>query len=88
MMFLLVMVKQIPIFNIFITHFLHCVLQTLNEVASVEITKNSYRGNYPKAKKGGQFWFIRSYPFLTPVTGIKIDNTAELYDRAVIITFK
>ena len=39
MMLLFVIVKHIPIFNIFIPTFLHCVPQSLDEVASVEIIK-------------------------------------------------
>ena len=38
-MFLLVMAKHIPIVNIFIPDFLHCLLKTPDEVASVEIIK-------------------------------------------------
>ena len=36
----------------------------------------------------GKFCFIRSCPFLIPVAGINIDSTAELSDRAVVISFK
>ena len=35
-----------------------------------------------------KFWFIGSCPFLKPDTGIKIDSTSELYDRAIIVDFK
>ena len=35
-----------------------------------------------------KFWFIRSCPFLMPVTGIKIYSTAEISDRDIIISFK
>ena len=31
---------------------------------------------------------IRLCPFITPVIGIKIDSTAELFDWAFIISFK
>ena len=51
MMILLVMVKNTPTFNIFIPTFLHCVLQKLDEVESVEIIKNHYRTNYFRARK-------------------------------------
>ena len=40
---IVVMVKHTLIFNIFIPAFLHCVFQTLDEVASVEIIKTHYR---------------------------------------------
>ena len=40
-----------------------------------------------RQEKEGKFWFIRSYSFETPVTGIKIDSIAELSDRAVIVAF-
>ena len=39
MMLLLLTVKNIPIFNIFISTFLHCVLQTLDEVEYIERIK-------------------------------------------------
>ena len=39
MMLLLVMVKHIKIFNIFTPNYLHCVLQTLDELESVERMK-------------------------------------------------
>ena len=86
-MLLLIMVKHIPIFNIFIPTFLHCVLQTLDELASVEIIKGKTITEViiPRKENEGKCWFIRSCPFKTPVTGIKIDSTAELYDRDVII---
>ena len=45
MMILLVVVKHTLNFNIFIPIFLHCVLQTLDEVASIEIIKTRYRSN-------------------------------------------
>ena len=75
-------------FNIFIPIFLHCVLQKLDEVVSVERIKTHYISNFLRQENEGKFWFIRSCPFLTPVIGIKIDSTAELYDRAIIILFK
>ena len=40
-------------FYIFIPIFLHCVLQTLIEVAFVERIKTQYRSNYVKARKWG-----------------------------------
>ena len=36
----------------------------------------------------GKFWFIRSCPFKISVTGIKIDSTVDLSDRAFIVAFK
>ena len=41
-----------------------------------------------RQKNEGESWFIRSCPFLTHVTGIKIDSTAELSDRGFFIAFK
>ena len=43
---------------------------------------------YLRQENEGKFLFIISSPFKTPVTGTKIDSTAELSDRAVIIAFK
>ena len=88
MMLLLVMVKHTSIFNTFIPIFLHCVLQTLDELSSVERIKIRYRSNFLRQENEGKFWFIRSCPFLTPVTGINIDSTEDLSNRAVIIASK
>ena len=82
------MVKHTPNFNIFNQTFLHHVLQTLYEVAFVEIIKNLHRSNLSRQENEDKFWFIISCPYLKPVAGIKIDSTAELSDRAVIISFK
>ena len=43
MILLLVMIKHSIIFNIFIPTFLHCVLQTLDEVESTEMIKTKHR---------------------------------------------
>ena len=51
MMFLLVTVKHTLILNIFMPNFLHCVLQTLDEIASVERIKTQHRSNSFQAKK-------------------------------------
>ena len=89
MMLLLVMVKNIPIFNIFISTFLHGVIQTLGEVASIEKIRRFIMGVIiPRPENEGKLWFITSCVFLTPVTGIKMDSTAEMYDKAAMIAFK
>ena len=59
------MAKHTPIFNIFIPNFLHCVIQTLYEVAYVEIIKEKpiieviILGQDNKGKS----WFIISCHF-------------------------
>ena len=65
MMLLLVMVKHIPIFNIFIPTFLHFVLQKLDQVASVEIIKGKTIIDVINLRQENEvkFWFIRSRPF-------------------------
>ena len=90
MMILLVMVKNINFFYIFILIVLYCLLQTLYEVSPDEIIKGKLITEVIilRQENDRKIWFIRSCPFLTPVTGIKIDSTAELSDRSVIIAFK
>ena len=82
------MVKHTPIVSIFIPNSLHCVFQTLDEVSSFERIKTHYRSNFSRQENEDKFWFVRSCPFLTFVIGIKIDSTAELSERAVIVAFK
>ena len=78
LLLLLVIVKHIPIFNIFIPIFLHCVIQTLDEVASSERinTKLITEVIIPRQENEGKFWFIISRTLKTPVTGTNIDSTA------------
>ena len=87
MILLLVMVKNIPIFNILIPIFLQFVLNTLDEVSYVEIiqVKLIIEVIILRQEHVGKCWFIRSCPFLKLVAGIEIASTAELYDRVVII---
>ena len=89
-MLLLVMVKHIAIFNIFIPTFLHCVLQTIGEVEYDDRNKGKSIIEVIILRQENEVksWFIRSCTFLTPVTGINIDSTAELPDRAFIDVFK
>ena len=63
-MLLLVMVKNIPIFNIFILNFFHCVLQTLDEVASDKTIKGKLMIEVIilRQENEGKFWFIISCP--------------------------
>ena len=77
-------------FYIFIPTFLHCVLQTIYEVASVERIKLKIiiEVIILRQENEGKFWFIISAPFKTPATGIKIDSTSELSVRDVIIESK
>ena len=77
------MVKHIPIFNIFISTVLYCVLQILYEAAYVEIMRDKLiiEVLILKQDNEGKFWFIGSCPFLTPVIGINIDSTAEMGDN-------
>ena len=84
------MVKNTTILNIFIPNFLHYVLQTIDEVASVKLIKgiSIIEVIIPRQENEGKFWFIRSCSFLMPVTGIKIYSTAEMSDGDVIIAFK
>ena len=42
-------------FNIFIPTFLYSVLQTLDEVASIEIIKTHYRSKFLRQDNGGNF---------------------------------
>ena len=90
MMLLLVMVKHIPNFDISIPFFKYCVLQTLYGFESVERIQGKPIIEVVNIRQENEskFWFIISCPFLTLVTGIKMDSTAELSDRAVIISFK
>ena len=62
---LLVMAKHIPIVNIFIPAFLHCLLKTPDEVASVEIIKGKIIIEVIILRKEneGKVWFIISRPF-------------------------
>ena len=62
----------------------------LDEVASAERINITFiiESIILRQENKGKFWFIRSCPFKTPVTGIKISSTAELYGRDVINAFK
>ena len=61
-MLLLVMLKNIPIFNIFVPIFIHRVFQTLDEVAYVKIIKGKLVTEVIiiRQENEGQFWIIRS----------------------------
>ena len=65
MILLLVMVRHIKILNIFIPTILHCVLQKLDEVESVEIFKGKLIIEIIilRQENEGKFWFIISCPF-------------------------
>ena len=65
MMLLLVMVKNIPNFNVFIPTFLHCVLQILDGVSYIEIIKGEIiiEVIIPRQENEGKIWFIISCPF-------------------------
>ena len=63
MMLLLVMIKHTSIGQIFIPNVLHYVLQTLDEVSSIEIIKTNYISNFVRQEYEGKFWFIISRPF-------------------------
>ena len=65
MILLLVMVRHIKILNIFIPTILHCVLQKLDEVESVEIIKGKIiiEVIILRQENEGKFWFIISCPF-------------------------
>ena len=60
MIFLLVMVKHIPIFNIFIPNFEHFVLQTLDKVAFVEIIQEKIiiEVIILRQENKGKIWFL------------------------------
>ena len=72
-MILLIMVKNIPIFNIFILTFLYYVIQTIDEVASDDIIKGGIITEVVNIRQYNEHkcWFIRSFNFLTPVIHIK-----------------
>ena len=86
-MLLLIMAKNIPIFNIFIPTFLQCVLQTFDKVAYVEIIngKPIIQVIILRQEHEGKCWFNRSRSLKMSVTGKKIDSTAHMSDRATII---
>ena len=67
---------------------MHCSPQTLDEVAYAERIKTQHRSNYLRQENEVIFCFIRSCPFGTHVTGIKIDSTADLSEKAIIIESK
>ena len=56
------MLKNIPIFNIFVPIFIHRVFQTLDEVAYVKIIKGKLVTEVIiiRQENEGQFWIIRS----------------------------
>ena len=64
--------------------------KTLDEVAYVEKVKGKIiiEVIILRQENEGKFWLFRSCTFLTPVTGIKIDSTLELSDRAVVVALK
>ena len=77
------------IFNIFIPTILHCVLQKLDEVESVEIIKGKIiiEVIILRQENEGKFWCIIYCLFLTAVTGIKLESTQDLSDRDVSVSF-
>ena len=66
------------------------MINPFDEVAYIEIVKGKFiiKVIILRQENEGKFWFIRSCPFSTLVTGIKIYSTSDLYERYVIIEFK
>ena len=60
MIFLLLMIKYVPIVNIFIPNVLYFVLQTIDEVASVKIMKGKViiEVIIIRQENEDKFWFI------------------------------
>ena len=81
------MVKNIQFLNIFISIFLHCVLQTLDEVSYVEIIKveSIIEVIIPRQENEDKCWYIRSYPFLTSVIDVVQPKTSPFSTRHLIL---